>query len=201
LRVLETMEFSPVGSADTVKVDVRVLCATNRDLQREVEEGNFRDDLYHRINVVPVELPSLRERPGDIAVLATAFIDELASANGRPARRITIEAIRCLERYAWPGNVRELRNSLEQVIVLNDREEIRLEDLPDTIRGGTDEPTPATGGLHIRPGMPLKDVERAQILQTMEEFSGNRPHVSEVLGISLRTLQRKLKEYGLTREG
>lgn len=200
LRVLETMEFSPVGSAETVSVDVRVVTATNRDLQAEVDAGNFREDLYFRVNVLRIDLPSLRDRPGDIGILAAAFTDEIGRANDRPARRIAPDAVKCLERYPWPGNVRELRNTIEQLVVLTDTEEIRVEDLPQAIRGASVEAAPEAGGLSIRPGMPLKDVERAQILQTMEEFGGNRPHVAEVLGISLRTLQRKLKEYGLTRE-
>jgi transcriptional regulator with PAS, ATPase and Fis domain len=200
LRVLETMEFSPLGSADTVSVDVRVLTATNRELEAEVAAGRFREDLYYRINVVEIDLPPLRDRPGDIALLGRAFIDELNAANGRSVRRIAPDALRCLEQYAWPGNVRELRNILEQVIVLSDHDEIRLDDLPPRLQPRAD----ATGGRGsgagvVTPGTPLHEVEKRHILQTMDAYDGNRTRVAECLGISLRTLQRKLKEYGLTR--
>lgn len=198
LRVLETMEFSPVGSGLSVKVDVRVLAASNRSLRKEVEAGRFREDLYYRINVVRIDLPALRDRPGDIAILTRAFVDELSRANDRNAHSVTPEALRVLERHAWPGNVRELRNTLEQIIVLSGRDEIDADDLPDEMRTDPGEPT---SDLGIRPGASLRDMERVLILRSMEEFGGNRARVAEVLGISLRTLQRKLKEYGLTRNG
>jgi DNA-binding NtrC family response regulator len=198
LRVLETMEFSPVGSEASEKVDVRVLAATNRSLRAEVEAGRFREDLYYRINVVRIDLPALRDRPGDIAILARAFVDELSHASGRPVRTVTPEALRALERYDWPGNVRELRNTLEQIIVLSTREVIDVGDLPAEMRA---EPVDAESDLGIRPGTSLREAERVLILRSMEEFGGNRARVAEVLGISLRTLQRKLKEYGLTRHG
>ncbi len=199
LRVLETFEFSPVGATNTVKVDVRVLAATNRDLEAEVRAGNFREDLFYRIHVVRIDLPPLRDRTGDIALLVRAFLDELGPANGRPIQAITPEAMQCLEAHDWPGNVRELRNTLEQVIVLSQHDEIRVEDLPENLR--CHDPGPAAVGdeLIVAPGTPLRDLERAQILRTMDAYDGNRAQVAEVLGISLRTLQRKLKEYGLTR--
>jgi two-component system response regulator HydG len=196
LRVLESMEYSPVGTTAFEKVDVRVLAATNRNIHEEVEQGNFREDLFYRINVVRIDLPALRDRPGDIAILARAFIDEISAANGREVRSVSPEALRALEQYSWPGNVRELRNVLEQIIVLSDRDEIAIDDLPEEFRSASD---PLDDDVVIRPGTSLKAVERALIIRTMEEFSGNRARVSEVLGISLRTLQRKLKEYGLTR--
>lgn len=196
LRVLESMEYSPVGTTAFEKVDVRVLAATNRNIHEEVEKGNFREDLFYRINVVRIDLPTLRDRPGDIAILARAFIDEISAANDREVRSVSPEALRALEQYSWPGNVRELRNVLEQIIVLSDREEIAIDDLPEEFRSASDR---LEDDVVIRPGTSLKAVERALILRTMEEFSGNRARVSEVLGISLRTLQRKLKEYGLTR--
>lgn len=199
LRVLETFEFSPVGATNTVKVDVRVLAATNRDLEAEVRDGNFREDLFYRIHVVRIDLPPLRERTGDIALLVRAFLDELGPANGRPIVSITPEAMQCLEAHEWPGNVRELRNTLEQVIVLSQHEEIRVEDLPDNLRRHKPGPASAGDELIVAPGTPLRDLERAQILRTMDAYDGNRARVADVLGISLRTLQRKLKEYGLTR--
>ncbi|MBN2490791.1 MAG: sigma-54-dependent Fis family transcriptional regulator [Planctomycetes bacterium] len=196
LRVLETMEFSPVGSTAMEKVDVRVLAATNRPLREEVEAGRFREDLFYRINVVRIDLPALRERPGDISILSRAFLDEISAANGRSVKSMTPEALRILEQYPWPGNVRELRNTLEQIIVLSDREVIDVEDLPPEIRPAV---RPDEEGMMIRPGTSLRAAEKALILRTMDEFGGNRARVAGVLGISLRTLQRKLKDYGLTR--
>jgi len=196
LRVLESMEYSPVGTTAFEKVDVRVVAATNRNIHEEVEKGNFREDLFYRINVVRIDLPALRDRLGDIAILARTFIDEISAANERAVRSVSPEALRGLEQYSWPGNVRELRNVLEQIIVLSDREEIAIDDLPEEFRRASDR---HEDDVVIRPGTSLKTVERSLILRTMEEFSGNRTRVSEVLGISLRTLQRKLKEYGLTR--
>jgi len=196
LRVLESMEFSPVGTTALEKVDVRVLAATNRELQVEVEEGRFREDLYYRVNVVRIDIPPLRDRPGDISILVRAFIDEISATNERNVRGMSPEALRQLERYSWPGNVRELRNILEQIIVLSDQEEIAIEDLPSRI---CRDVSVQEDEIAIRPGTSLKEAEKSLILRTMEEFSGNRVRVSEVLGISLRTLQRKLKEYGLTR--
>jgi DNA-binding NtrC family response regulator len=196
LRVLETMEFSPVGSTATEKVDVRVLAATNRPLRQEVEAGRFREDLFYRINVVRIDLPTLSERPGDISILARAFIDEISVANDRAVKSVTPEALRILEQYSWPGNVRELRNVLEQIIVLSGREVIDVEDLPPEIRQAARS---EEDEIAIRPGTSLRAAEKALILRTMEEFGGNRARVAAVLGISLRTLQRKLKEYGLTR--
>ena len=196
LRVIETMEFSPVGSTDVERVDVRVLAATNRNLRDDVENGKFREDLYYRINVVGIDLPALRDRPGDVAILTRAFVDQISQVNNRPVRSVSAEALRILEGYTWPGNVRELRNVLEQIIVFSNRTEIHVDDLPSEI-------IQASGArpdhLPFSPGTSLRDAEQALILRSMDDYDGNRVKVAETLGISLRTLQRKLKEYGLTR--
>ena len=183
LRVLQEREFQRVGSNDTVKTDIRIVAATNRDLAAYVRAGKFREDLYYRLNVIDLHLPALRERAGDIPLLVGRFLGEFGGKSVSP------EAMKLLEAYPWPGNVRELRNAVEKMCVLSPTGEIGVDDVPDEMkRGGA--PSAITSGT-------LEETEKAKILAVLEEVGGNRTKAAERLGISRRTIYRKLEEYGL----
>jgi two-component system response regulator HydG len=194
LRVLETRIVTPVGSHEERKVDVRVIAATSRDIHQMVEQGAFREDLYYRLNVVSIRLPSLRERPDDIPLLVEHFLREIAQQNpGRPApTRVSPEVIQAFVRYRWPGNVRELRNTLESMMVLAEGDTLQESDLPERLRpAGNGYPT-----IHDIPfGLTMEELERLAILKALDHFQGNRTRAAKQLGISLRTLQRKLRDY------
>jgi len=194
LRVLEQREIQRVGGNETVKVDVRLLVATNRDLEEEVAEGRFREDLYYRLKVVQMILPPLRTRRGDIPVLASHFLGEFAKENGRPIPKLSKEAVEILQSYHWPGNVRELRNIMENTFVFLKGDVIMPEDLPNAIHHGKQEPAE---GLHIPLGLPLEEVETTYLKRTLASVDGNRTRAAEILGISRRTLQRRIKELGI----
>jgi DNA-binding NtrC family response regulator len=191
LRAIEDKKILPVGSTREAEVDVRLVAATNRDLQQRVEAGQFREDLYYRLRVVELALPPLRERRDDIPLLVRHFIDQIAKDNCRPVRDITSEALEAIQAYTWPGNVRELRNTLESVIVLSLKERIELADLPAHITGAKSVQAIFKGG------MTLADLEQEAIRRTLEEQDGHRARTAESLGISVRTLQRKIQEYRL----
>lgn len=193
LRVLEAREIQRVGGTETIKVDVRVLAATNRELSEEVSEGRFREDLYYRLNVVHVTLPPLRARRADIAILARHFLGEFATEHGRPAPQITPEAMEVLQAYHWPGNIRELRNVMENTFVFLRSSTILPGDLPETVKGSTALSESITFPL----GMPLDEVETQYLKAMLRLAEGNRTRASEILGISRRTLQRRIKELGL----
>ena len=195
LRVLQEQEFEPVGGTKTVKVDTRIIAATNKKLEEYIEEGLFREDLYYRLNVVQVEVPSLKKRHQDISILTDHFIKKYAEKNHRLLKGIDPEALDMLMRYAWPGNVRELENVIERAVILTRSEYITPNELPHTINlnktGGGD----AYSMLPI--GKPLKEIEKEVIISNLEENDGNRTKTAEMLGISRRTLQLKLKVYGI----
>jgi DNA-binding NtrC family response regulator len=191
LRAIETRRVMPVGSTKEVEVDVRVVVATNRNLQEDVKQGKFREDLYYRLKVVEIHLPPLRERPEDVPLLTRFFIDEIARENRRPARDIAPEAMDLLLAYNWPGNVRELRNTLEGVIVVSTRERIEASDLPEQLCQG------ASAQAVIRRGMTMAEIEKEAIRRALEQTSGRRTEAAKILDLSVRTLQRKIKEYKL----
>jgi len=193
LRVLEEKEFMRVGGDESVRVDVRLIAATNADLESLVERGAFRQDLYYRLKVVTIHVPPLRERREDIPALVEGFLDELARANAVPRKKVTPEAMAALESYRWPGNVRELKNVLESLLVSSPGELIRLEDLPPAIAGRRDSEARAS----FEPGTTLGDMERELIRRTLEHTGGNRTWSAQLLGIGVRTLQRKIRSYGL----
>ena len=190
LRFLQEHEFERVGSNQTIKVDVRIVAATNRDLENEVREGHFREDLYYRLNVVPVELPPLRDRGGDIAILATHFLNRYAQENDKPVTGFTPEALDALSRYAWPGNVRELENLVERAIVLCRKPEISVDDLPVL----SDRESRDSDGPPV-PGSSMAELEKHAILRTLEHTGGSTSRAAEILGISVRKIQYKLREY------
>ncbi len=190
LRVLQESSFERVGSSVTQQVDVRVIATSNRDLEQSVAEGKFREDLFYRLNVVPIEMPALRERAEDVPELVRHFLHQISRRDKNAFRHIEPEAIRALQRYHWPGNVRELQNLIERAVV--------LETEPGVIRASTIEPwltaAPAAGGSDLA-GKPLADVERHVILSTLERFRGHRVKTATALGIGVRTLGMKLKKW------
>jgi DNA-binding NtrC family response regulator len=192
LRVLETREFMRVGGQEPLIVDVRLIAATNRNLEQAVAEGHFRDDLYYRLKVVSLRVPPLRERAGDIPLLARACLNEFAQESGRRAPGVTPEAMACLMAYSWPGNVRELRNTIESVFLFHQGREITVQDLPPSLRPGT---TDHAWALPVGPETRLDDVEREVVRQTLLLCDGNVTQAAKRLGISRRTLQRKIKEF------
>ena len=187
LRILESRTFQRVGSSETLKTDIRLVAATNRDLAKCVAEGKFREDLFYRLNVVDIHLPALRERTGDIALLAAKFIREFSDANGGRVTGITPAALKLLEAYPWPGNVRELRNTIEKMVVFSSGGELDIEDVPEEKRVAHVPFIPAGGTLG--------EAEKARILAGLREAGGNRSRAAQILGISRRTLYRKLDEY------
>ena len=195
LRVLQEKEFEPLGSTRTVKADVRVIAASNKDLEREVKEGRFREDLFYRLNVVPVSLPPLRERKDDIPALAAHFFAIYRDKNRKELKDISGKAMDLLTRYDWPGNIRELENGIERAVILARGEIIAPADLPLPIQALSRDRE--IQGLNLPSGISLQEVERALILKTLDDTGGNRSRAAEILGINRRTLQNKLKEYGI----
>src|SRR5256714_9796423 len=170
LRVLETLTLTPVGGHEDRKVDVRVLAATGRDLQKMVGDGSFRQDLYYRLNVVQIALPPLRDRPDDIAVLVEHFLKEIATNKGTPPRRVSPEVMRRFQSYRWPGNVRELRNTLESMMVLAEGEMLTERDLPQQIA----ESAEVTAAPKEIPTLTMEELEKLAITKAMDQCGGNR---------------------------
>ncbi|MDH3627465.1 MAG: sigma-54 dependent transcriptional regulator [Acidobacteriota bacterium] len=193
LRVLDEREFMRVGGDRSVRVDVRVIAATNADLETLVRDRSFREDLYYRLKVVTIRVPPLRERRPDIPHLVETFLSELSRANAIALKRISPEALQAMQRHTWPGNVRELKNMVESILVSSRTEIIEIDDLPQEIR--ETRSLPRSGG--IAAGMTLAEMERELILRTLEQTGGNRTHSATLLGIGVRTLQRKLHTYGI----
>ncbi|QDG54954.1 sigma-54-dependent Fis family transcriptional regulator [Persicimonas caeni] len=191
LRFLQEREFERVGGNQTISVDVRIIAATNRDLEQEVRDGNFREDLYYRLNVIHLNTPPLRVRRGDIAPLASHFVAKYARQNGKEIDEISPEVIEALSQYDWPGNVRELENTIERAVVLANGTRIEMSHLPDNFGQTSFAPN-----SEIRiPGSTLEDIERYAILKTYEAAGGSTSETAEVLDISVRKVQYKLKDY------
>lgn len=195
LRVLQEREFEPVGSSNTVRVDTRVIAATNKNLEKEIENGRFREDLYFRINVVTLSVPPLRDRRRDIPLLSNFFLKQYAQKNQRIIKGFTPRATDLLMRYDWPGNVRELENVVERAVIMARGDMISPAEFSETLQA-LDQEAEKTE-IDLTPGRYLKDVEKQMILKTLEKAKGNRTHAAKILGISRRTLQLKLKEYGI----
>ena len=193
LRFVQDRKIQPLGSSRSAAVDVRLLAATNRDLEQEVREGRFREDLFYRLNVVSVTLPPLRERREDIPLLAARFLEDFSRRHGREVRGLTAEAGEALLRHRWPGNVRELENTIERAVVLSRGELLGTEDLFPGSAGGQE-----TGGGEdpFRPGLTLRQAEEAIIRRALERADGNKTLAARRLGISRQTLINRLKESG-----
>jgi two-component system response regulator HydG len=190
LRVLQEHELQRVGGEDTIKVDVRILAATNRDLASEVKAGNFREDLYYRLNVVTLAVPPLRERRGDIPLLIDYFVQKFAEKNRRTVESVTPRCMELLVSYGWPGNVRELENAIERGVILMRGDQLSEKSLPLPIQKQERE------GEIVAPSS-LQEAERLLILQTLEESGGNKSEAARRLGITRKTLQNKLQRYDL----
>lgn len=190
LRVLETQKFQRVGGTKNVKVDIRLIAATNTNLEKRIKEGRFREDLYYRLNVVSIKVPTLRERKEDIPLFIDAFLREFCKEHKKQTITIGQDAIQRLMNYPWPGNVRELRNLIESIVILIKRNEITLDDLPLNIREGI-VPSALTETSNIR------DAEKTLIMDALQKTKNNKTKAAELIGISRRTLHRKLKEYGI----
>jgi len=193
LRVLEDHVVTPVGSTTGTKVDVRIINATNQDLENKVSEKEFRQDLYYRIQGLKIEIPPLRQRRPDIPLLLDHYIKEFAQSEDRPVKGFTPAALRILKSYSWPGNVRELRNCIKTMVVLAEKELLDVADLPFEIhqQSGSEE------NLSDLAGVNLNELEKTAIRRTLEMVNGNREMAAKMLGIGERTLYRKIKEYGL----
>ena len=196
LRLLDSGECQVVGEGGPVRVDVRVIAATNRDLHVEVAEGRFRRDLFHRLHVVPLEAPPLRERPGDIAILAERFLDEHAARHGVSRPVITSRAARVLAAHDWQGNVRELRNLCERLCILLPGRHIEPENLPAEL-SRRDQPAATSPFQLPSRGIRLDDLERDMICQALDLTHGNKSRAARLLGISRDTLHYRLKKYAL----
>jgi two-component system response regulator PilR (NtrC family) len=207
LRVLQDRLFRRVGGTEDIGVDVRVIAATNKHLPDLIRKGTFREDLFYRLNVIPIHLPSLRERPEDIPLLVEGFVTRFCQQNRRPAKPVSEEAMALLARYSWPGNVRELENALERAIALEQSDVLTAASLPDEIRAW--QPTEATPAAALAPptippeGLNLEDVvsqvERKLLLEALEKAGGVQTKAAQILGINFRSFRYRLKKYGLER--
>jgi len=193
LRFLGERTFERVGSNKTLTADLRLVAATNKNLEELVKAGKFREDLFFRLRVVEIELPPLRERTGDIPLLAQGFLQEFARENGKPVNDFTADALEALMNFAWPGNVRELRTAIEHAVVLSRGDRITLRDLPASVRHGEAASFKIVTGKDLT----VKTAEKQLIIRALKETDGNRTHAAKKIGMSRRTFHRKLHEYHL----
>ena len=197
LRVLEDNAFRMVGGSELIRVNVRIITATNKKLQMAVAEGKFREDLFYRLQIVPIVVPPLRERAEDIPLLIDSFFEHFTTKHKRRRKRMSAEALQICQRFPWPGNVRQLRNTIERLVITCRESVVGVEQLPDFLREYDQNSTTFT----VRPGMPLAEVEKLLIRQTLTHVTSNRAEAAKALGISRRALQYKLKHYGLLDPG
>jgi DNA-binding NtrC family response regulator len=190
LRVLQEGEFERVGGNKTIQVNIRIIAASNRDLQEAVKNGTFREDLYYRLNVVNIKLPLLRERKEDTPFLVNFFIDKFNQKYNMKVKGISQRAMSFLIDYGWSGNVRELENTIESVLVINSPEVIDIQHLPQEIKDSKEKPEV----IPIKIGTPLEEVEREMLIQTLKATKGNKRRAAELLGINVRTIHRKMEE-------
>lgn len=194
LRVLEERSFRRLGGADEIRVDVRVLAATNRDPKEALDEGSLREDLYYRLNVFTLELPPLRERVADIRLLVESFIQDFNERDGKSVRGVDDDALVALKGYRWPGNVRELRNVIERAVIVARGDRVTRNDLPPAVTEPRNKSSPSDG-VELPVGTTVEEAEKNLILKTLEATGQNKTRAAEILGISLKTLHNKLKKY------
>jgi len=197
LRVLEDGAFRMVGGSELIRVNVRVIAATNKKLPEAVATGRFREDLFYRLQIVPIVMPPLRERAEDVPLLIERFFEQFASKHKRRRKRMSAEALQLCQRFPWPGNVRQLRNTVERLVITCREAEVGVSRLPDFLREYDRKATT----FSVRPGTPLAEVEKLLIRQTLTHVTRNRQEAARALGISRRALQYKLKQYGLLERG
>jgi two-component system nitrogen regulation response regulator NtrX len=212
LRVLQEGEVERLGSAKTVNVDVRVIAATNKTLEAEIEKGNFREDLYFRLAVIPIYVPPLRERPEDIPLLVKHFLNQLGRENNRRPKQITPAAMDILKRYRWRGNIRELRNTIERLIIMTESESIDAPDLPESLKSDKGAPRPAAAAGPAAPSAPnagseagtlrefKESAERAWLVEKLRENAWNISKTAEVIGTPRSNLYKKLEQYAIRQE-
>ncbi len=193
LRVLETNDFRRLGGQKVIATDTRIIAATNRNLEEQVEAGIFREDLFYRLNVIPIRLPSLRERLEDIPILVEHFLQEFSEKHHVPPKTFSLPSLSLLRQYSWPGNIRQLRNVVERLVVTVREKKILPEHLPDEIRMSDQHVKTVTIPL----GTSLEDIEREVIRRTLVEITHHREQAAKLLGMSVRSLQYKIKEYGI----
>ena len=192
LRFLEEKTFKRVGGLADIRVDVRVIAATNRNLEEEVKTGKFRDDLFYRLQVMPVTLPPLRERRGDVPLLAAFYVDKFNREFRKRVRGVTPAAVKALEQYQWPGNVRELRNAIERAMLLIDREWLGPEDFTALTR--------SVAAAHFKlpaEGVNLEEIERQLLVQALERAGGNQTHAAQLLGMNRDQVRYRMEKFGL----
>jgi DNA-binding NtrC family response regulator len=195
LRVLEEQQFRPLGSTKNVKVDVRIICATSRDLREDIKKGNFREDLFHRINIVEIKLPPLRERKEDIPLLCSYFLEKSNKKFGKQILGISRRAKKILLNYPWPGNVRELENTIERAVMLCQEKFIDIKDLPDSLKNyGEDY---ISESLYPFLNLTLEELEKRHILAILKRTNNNKQKTAKLLGLSRQALYRKLKKYNI----
>ena len=195
LRVLQERSFERVGGEKTINVDIRIVAATNKNLEEEVRAGKFREDLFYRLNVVRIEMPALRERKDDIPLLMHGFLKEFNIENQKNILGFDNRAKSAILKYSWPGNIRELRNCVESAVVMCTKEQISFDDLPSTVRRGCD-----ISGITIPAGITMNEAEKIIITENLALNNGNKTKTAETLGIGRKTLHRKLIEYGIEKE-
>jgi DNA-binding NtrC family response regulator len=198
LRFLGERTFERVGSNKTLTADVRLVAATNKDLEGLVKAGSFREDLFYRLSVVVIRMPALRDRPGDVPLLARSFLLEFARENQKPVNDFTAEALQALMDYHWPGNVRELRTAIEHGVVLSRTDKITLRDLPASVRtGGSAAAAADPSRLLAQSDLTVVEAEKQLLIRALKETDGNRTLAAKKIGMSRRTLHRKLHAYHL----
>jgi len=195
LRVLEDHRIMRVGGTELIDVDFRLIAATNRNLEREVQAGRFRSDLYFRLKVVTLEIPALRDRPEDLPLLVRHYLDRFAEEHGRPRRELSLAALKALQQAPWPGNIRELKNVLENLVLFGDSARVELDDLPAEVLRPAASAPPGPDASPVSSVRPMAEIERDAIFAALRQTHGRRGEAARLLDIGLRTLQRKLKEY------
>jgi two-component system response regulator PilR (NtrC family) len=204
LRVLQERRFRRLGGTEEVEADIRIIAATNRDLAKMVAEGTFREDLYYRINVIPIRLPSLRERVEDIPLLAEHFVSRFAAQMGKPIAGVSGAAMACLQAHAWPGNIRELENAMERAVALERSPSILVESLPEPVRGGAAITVPAATAAEAFPSagfdleQHVQDIEREYIAEALRRAGGVKVKAAESLGMTFRSFRYYMKKYNLS---
>jgi len=198
LRVLETGCFERVGGEKTLKSDVRIIAATNKDLEKEIKEGRFREDLYYRLNVINLGIPPLRERREDIGLLSDSFLIKYTTKNKKDTKGFSAQSARILNDYDWPGNVRELENAVERAVVMARSELIEPDNLPSNINQSLRKARKET--FRIPSGTTMKDIEKKVILETLQTTNGSKSKAAKMLGISTRKIEYKIKEWSNSKE-
>jgi len=192
--VLQERKFERLGGTRTIEVDVRVVAATNQDLQQQIADGEFREDLFYRLNVVPITIPTLRARPGDIPLLVAHFLEKLNAGK----KKISPDAMEALAKYSWPGNIRELENTIERIIILSHGDEIEVTDLPAEVRAGVVSRDRAPSCFLLpEEGVDLEEMELDMVRQALDRTGSSVPKAAKLLGLTAKTLEARMQRLGI----